>query len=291
MFASKDFAKKWAGYLLIATLLLLPSCAHRPNISHLNHAAVDSSPPRKPGQWIDSELHSSPQSRWADGSESDGLELNGEIGTIDPYLISTKIEDNFVVINRCFEDYTANRPYVGGELTIKLEIDQSGYPKKAYLEESTLGAYVVESCILDRVKSLHYAKPRGGRIAHATVPFKFRAEAPASRAYIDEHLGTALDQGLSVVDEDTGETVEVRAYFPIVVTAYVDHQGVIVSYGLSWSGHNDMGRNDNSLPDSFHQLIRQLSVDDKGVQDRQSADIKKYIWTLGRNTQPVAGAQ
>jgi len=257
--------------LILTSLLVISGCGHRGNVLHSNmrpeNIAANTSSPRAPGQFL--------ENAWSDNVENDGMTLNSDIGTIDPYIVSAKVEDSFGEINRCFDSNTTGMPYVGGALTIKLEIDQSGYAKIGYIQQSDLGSYLVESCILSRLKSLYYSKPRGGRIAHAEIPFKFRAEKPVARAYLDEHFGAAIDSAIAEVDEDTGAAIDIHEIYPVTITAYVTGNGTMASYGISGSVTDGQ-----SLPQDLQTLMQRVVIDKKHLPDKRSSDITKYSWTL-----------
>ena len=65
-------------------------------------------------------------------------------------------------------------PGLQGKVGVKFVIGAQGMVQTAQVAESSLNNKNVESCILTRVKSWSFPKPKGGGIVIVTYPFIFK---------------------------------------------------------------------------------------------------------------------
>jgi hypothetical protein len=109
--------------------------------------------------------------------ETEEMTISGEgvLGSLTDDQIQGPIQQRWPEIQKCKQQ---NKPpwYVGGKVMLHFRIARSGDLKKVTIEESTLGNWTIEKCILTIARSLHFSHPRGGE-AEFSYPIEFPARA------------------------------------------------------------------------------------------------------------------
>jgi hypothetical protein len=110
----------------------------------------------------------------------DGIRVAGVLGTLGDDEIAGPFQRAWDDITHCYDQATAQNPYLGGKIAVKLRIGNGGDPEKAFVAESTFGNYGAERCVLGIARGLHFVKPHGGTAAEFSYPIEFRARRPVT---------------------------------------------------------------------------------------------------------------
>ncbi|HET9551866.1 MAG TPA: AgmX/PglI C-terminal domain-containing protein, partial [Anaeromyxobacteraceae bacterium] len=99
------------------------------------------------------------------------------IGSIDKELIRAVIKEHAAQIRFCYEEQLAVNPKLAGKVLIKWTIDADGNASNASVDTggTTLADDKVHQCMMARIVSWQFPKPKGGGIAVITYPWILRA--------------------------------------------------------------------------------------------------------------------
>jgi hypothetical protein len=99
------------------------------------------------------------------------------MGSIDKELIRKVIQEHAAQIRFCYEEQLAVNPKLAGKVAIKWVIDADGNASNATVDASstTLASDKVHQCMMARIVSWQFPKPKGGGIAVITYPWILRA--------------------------------------------------------------------------------------------------------------------
>jgi outer membrane biosynthesis protein TonB/pSer/pThr/pTyr-binding forkhead associated (FHA) protein len=113
----------------------------------------------------------------AAGSASVGvLEEETEIeGGLDKDVIARVIQSQLGEIRYCYERQLSAEPDLYGKVILRFSIDGNGVVNSQKIGLTTLKSAMVEGCILRRVTSWKFPKPRGGTTVLVSYPFLFKS--------------------------------------------------------------------------------------------------------------------
>jgi len=99
------------------------------------------------------------------------------MGSIDKELIRKVIQEHAAQIRYCYEQELALNPRLQGKVSIKWIIQADGSATNPQVEEgaTTLEDAKVQECMMSRITSWQFPKPKGGGIAVITYPWILRA--------------------------------------------------------------------------------------------------------------------
>jgi hypothetical protein len=99
------------------------------------------------------------------------------LGSIDKELIRAVIREHAQQIRFCYEEQLAVSPKLAGKVLIKWTIDADGNASNATVvsDGTSLADAKVHQCMMDRIVSWQFPKPKGGGIAVITYPWILRA--------------------------------------------------------------------------------------------------------------------
>jgi hypothetical protein len=99
------------------------------------------------------------------------------MGSIDKELIRKVIQDHAAQIRYCYEQQLAVNPRLQGKVSIKWIINAEGAASSAQVDGSatTLEDAKVHECMMSRITSWAFPKPKGGGIAVITYPWILRS--------------------------------------------------------------------------------------------------------------------
>ncbi len=106
------------------------------------------------------------------------MQMASELGSIDADQTAKTfkgLQDTFL---GCHKKGLTRVPYLEGSLKFFMRVGPDGIVRWTYLEESTLGDFVTETCLLDAVRSTKWPTPEGGE---AEVRGGTAFEAPGGR--------------------------------------------------------------------------------------------------------------
>jgi len=97
-------------------------------------------------------------------------------GAIDKELIRQVIKEHAAQIRFCYEEELAVNPKLTGKVAVKWTIDADGNASNATIVEgTTLASPKVHQCMMDRIVTWQFPKPKGGGYAVVTYPWILRS--------------------------------------------------------------------------------------------------------------------
>jgi hypothetical protein len=98
------------------------------------------------------------------------------LGAIDPELIRRVIREHASQVRYCYEQQLALNPRLEGKVAIRWQIDAGGRASATQVEggETTLASAEVHRCIMSRIVTWQFPRPKGGGIAIVKYPWILR---------------------------------------------------------------------------------------------------------------------
>jgi TonB family protein len=93
-------------------------------------------------------------------------------GKLAPEAVVGVIKEHINEIKGCYERELVRQPRLGGKVVVKFTIAATGAVVASVLENSTMRAPVVESCVVKAVTRWRFPKPEGGMVS-VSYPFVF----------------------------------------------------------------------------------------------------------------------
>jgi hypothetical protein len=103
------------------------------------------------------------------------------LGAIDPELIRRVIREHASQVRYCYEQQLALDPKLEGKIAIRWQIEADGRATNPQVElaETTLRNGEVQRCIMSRIVTWPFPKPKGGGIAVVKYPWILRTSGSA----------------------------------------------------------------------------------------------------------------
>lgn len=98
---------------------------------------------------------------------------SGPRGTLDAFLVRSKIKQDLPKINRCYESALKTEPELEGKVSIRFAVVRAGTVHGVEVVENTTGSESVERCVARVVRTLRFPKRRYGQSQRFTFPFVF----------------------------------------------------------------------------------------------------------------------
>lgn len=95
-------------------------------------------------------------------------------GGLDRDLIADVINRHMGQFRFCYEQGLQGTPGLAGRVAVRFTIGGNGSVRTAGIDNSTMNSSVVESCVVNRMKSLKFPLPEGGVDVKVSYPFMFR---------------------------------------------------------------------------------------------------------------------
>jgi TonB family protein len=95
------------------------------------------------------------------------------LGALDKSLIDHVIKRHMNQIAYCYQRELADKPTLGGKITVKFVIAKDGSVSRAATKKSTMGSPAVESCLNQRFRRFKFPEPKDGGTVIVTIPFIF----------------------------------------------------------------------------------------------------------------------
>ncbi len=105
------------------------------------------------------------------------------MGSVDRELIRKVIQDHAAQIRYCYEQQLAVNPRLQGKVSVKWVINGDGSASNAQIDHSgtTLEDAKVHECMMARITSWAFPKPKGGGIAVITYPWILRSSGAGAQ--------------------------------------------------------------------------------------------------------------
>ncbi|MDP2274742.1 MAG: TonB family protein [Archangium sp.] len=97
-------------------------------------------------------------------------------GSLDKALIREVIQRNRSQIRYCYDKQLLKSPTLAGKVAVTFHISPEGPVSSAEVAQSTVADVELESCIVERVRTWVFPKPKGGGKVIVTYPFMFSAK-------------------------------------------------------------------------------------------------------------------
>jgi hypothetical protein len=99
------------------------------------------------------------------------------MGSIDKELVRKVIQEHAAQIRYCYEQQLALNPKLSGKVAVKWVINADGSASSAQIDASatTLNDAKVHQCMMARITSWEFPKPKGGGMAVITYPWILRS--------------------------------------------------------------------------------------------------------------------
>lgn len=139
------------GTLALALLVPLAACG-----------GAETPPPEEPR----------PIAAASDEEPDDGMQLEGQTGTISRMAVESAMEANLERLGGCYREALGGAPYLLGDVILSFKIARDGSVRAVYPVSSTIGHQATQACLLERAGRIHFARPVGGE-AEASYPLAF----------------------------------------------------------------------------------------------------------------------
>jgi FHA domain len=106
------------------------------------------------------------------------------LGAIDPELVRKVIRDHADQVRYCYEQQLTLNPKLAGKVAIKWQINADGSASATIIDPGnpidSAGLRTVADCIMSRIKTWEFPKPKGGGMAIVTYPWILRSSGSTS---------------------------------------------------------------------------------------------------------------
>jgi hypothetical protein len=161
-----------------------------------------------------------------DDDDDDDLDVQGLRGHLDPYDVQAGVKPHSSTLAKCFHSRVKKRGYIGGKVAFKFVVTPVGAVKQVQVQESDLGAWDVEQCLLGVARAMQFKQPRGGE-AEFDLPLEF----PPKRAVL------WWDEERTETEVGEERLAELTACEPapsnVWVTLYIGTRGKVMSAGFA----------------------------------------------------------
>ncbi len=168
-----------------------------------------------------------------DDDEGEGeVSIAGTKGHLEKHQIDAGMAPHLRDLTGCYTKKLGSKRYIGGEIEFSFVVAADGSVDKVYFKRSTLGAWHMESCMLEVSRKMKFAKPRGGKPADFSVPLKLNGTRPTT--WWDEEKGEKeVGKKPEKLKACAKNTTDPKNVF---VTVYVGTRGKVLSVGFASPG-------------------------------------------------------
>jgi hypothetical protein len=167
--------------------------------------------------------------------EDDGVEVEGLKGHLDPQDIETGLQPHANALAGCYENNVRKSRYIDGKLQMKYTVGRDGAVKDVFVAESDLGAWNVESCLLQVARTVTFKEPRGRGDADFSVPLDFSSGRAKVHWLEQEVAQREVAQHVDSLSE-CAELGGGQNPNNVMITLYVGRRGKVQSVGFSSAG-------------------------------------------------------
>lgn len=97
------------------------------------------------------------------------------IGGLDKALIAAVVQSNLGQIKHCYERQLIVDPNIFGKVVANWVINKDGGVSTSSVKKSTMNNKAVENCIIGKIKTWSFPKPKGGGQVIVSYPFLFKS--------------------------------------------------------------------------------------------------------------------
>jgi hypothetical protein len=164
-----------------------------------------------------------------DAEPDDGVQIVHDKGHMDAAAVDAGLAPHRGALSSCYTQRVGQRTWLGGHVVLRWEIEADGRVARLLLAESDLGAWPVESCLLEVARAVELGKPIGGP-AELTLPLDLTAPGKPERW--DQAQSTEALGG-QVAGLDACAKGKIAAPDDVSITLYVGRHGRTESVGFA----------------------------------------------------------
>lgn len=180
-----------------------------------------------------SQKKAEPQSEWVvekDTETDSGLDVMQEFGGMNQDKVDRAFKKLYPVLSECLMTGQRRVKFLGGDVQFLVKVDMTGSARFAHVEESNLGDYETEQCMLDAIRAARWPKPVGGRIGLARSSIGF--DPPGDVRPPVDWSARDIETVLSTLN---GDLSACGRGGPFLITAYIKTNGAVLSAGVAHS--------------------------------------------------------
>lgn len=113
-------------------------------------------------------------------AHEDEMSVTGVLGSLADEDIAQTFRGRWPDVTRCLRETPPKLGYLVGRVELKLRVGADGAPKTAHVQDSTLGHYGAEHCLLELAQTLKFPSPRGGSEAEFSYPIEYKPPRTAA---------------------------------------------------------------------------------------------------------------
>jgi hypothetical protein len=180
-----------------------------------------------------SEKKAETPSEWVvekDNDDDSGLEVMQEFGGMNQEKVDRTFKKLYPTLSECLMQGQQRVKFLGGDVQFLVKVDMTGQARHAHIEESNLGDYETEQCMLRAIRDSRWPKPVGGRIglARSSIGFDPPGDVRPPVQWSSDDVETALGK----LSDDFAACGRGG---PFAITAYVKTNGSVLSAGVAHS--------------------------------------------------------
>lgn len=188
---------------------------------------------------------------------SDGMAVEGLLGTLDDEQVFSVVSEQMAGFNNCFS--RAEGSFVAGEVQLSFVVAPTGRVASVHVSESDLGSWKVEDCLVQTAGFLEFPRPDGGGPAKFIFPFTWNEPARRLAKPVDEAWAYKTLRANRKIIRDCRATHGFEG--PFHLTTYVGPRGTVLSMGFH--AKNAPKR---TFPACVVQALQQLTFPDPGAR-------------------------
>jgi biopolymer transport protein ExbD/Zn-dependent protease with chaperone function len=136
------------------------------------------------------------------------LSTDGGRGTLDKSIIRRAVQEHLGDVRDCYERYRDHEPGPSGRLVVKFTIDETGTVVASQLDDSTVGAPPIESCVVKAVRRWTFPRPEHG-VVIVSYPFELTPSPAQFLMLPDQALKTAMASHTAEIQRDCARNLRV----------------------------------------------------------------------------------
>jgi hypothetical protein len=189
-----------------------------------------------------------------DPSSSSGVGMMAEIGGLNEEKVAKAFKRLQPDFTNCLTAGLRRVEFLAGEVQFLVQIDLQGNAQGAFIEHSSLGDVETEACMIERIKSVQWPKPVGGKIglARSGLAFDTPPDVRAPVAWSSDDVAETLSKNEAALASCIGKG-------PFEITAYVAKDGKVMSAGVAYTEAEN-----ESAARCYIEQIRELKFSSPG---------------------------
>jgi hypothetical protein len=160
----------------------------------------------------------------------DDVAVVSEKGHVEPAVADAALAPHRSAMISCYTQKVGRRAWLGGHVVLRWAIAADGAVTRVQIAESDVGAWPIESCLLNIARDIAFGKPIGGGPAELTIPLELTT--PRTLAPSDDPLVPKAVDALSAKLDGCAKG-KIAMPDDVALTIYVGPRGRIQSVGFA----------------------------------------------------------